>query len=422
MATIYAVSSGNLPAAIAVLRITGPAAIAAATALAGTLPEPRRAGLRALRDADGGLLDRALVLVFPEPDSATGDDLVELHLHGGRAIVAAVSDALARMPGLRAAEAGEFTRRALINGRIDLAEAEGLGDLLSAETEGQRVAALSAAEGVISTRVRGWFDRITALSAEVEAELDFSDEDDVATEQAGIAANVAHIAADMDRVLAEPPVERVRNGISVVLAGPPNSGKSTLLNCLAGREAAIVSPIAGTTRDRIDAPVVRAGIAYLLTDTAGLAHDTGDAIEAIGVDLAERAILSADILLWLGDDPPPRADAAIWLYPRADLRERDGSASRQRVSRDDRASIAAVWRTIVERARMLLPREDALMLNRRQRACVERAAASLRQGHDDPLIIAEHLRLARNALAELLGVQSTDAMLDALFGRFCIGK
>lgn len=273
MTTIFALSSGAAPAGIGVIRVSGPNAMTAVAALAGPLPPPREARVRALRDAGGALLDRALVLVFPGPATATGEDLVELHCHGGRAVIAAVLRSLGEQPGLRQAVGGEFTRRALANGRIDLAEAAGLADLLSADTERQRVAALAAAEGVVSQRVRGWLDRLAMLSAMVEAQLDFADEDDVDDDAAAMAAVVEGqraLAAELAAVLANPPVERLRDGISVILAGPPNAGKSTLINLLSQRELAIVSPIAGTTRDRIEATVVRDGLVYVLTDTAGL--------------------------------------------------------------------------------------------------------------------------------------------------------
>ena len=284
MDTIFAVSSGRPPAAIAILRVSGPGAIAAATAMAGSLPPPRMGGVRLLRDTDGSALDRALVLVFPAPASATGEDVVELHCHGGRAVVTAIEHALAGFPGLRAAEPGEFTRRALTNGRIDLAQAEGLADLLNAETERQRIAAIGAVEGLIGRSVRGWLAGIALLAARVEATLDFADEDDVAGQGDTIDAVVGEmraLAALIDRAIDAPPVDRLRDGVRVVLAGPPNSGKSTLLNLLAEREAAIVTPIAGTTRDRIDVALQRGGVPYVVTDTAGLTA-TDDVVERIG--------------------------------------------------------------------------------------------------------------------------------------------
>ena len=425
--TIFAVSSGQPPAAIAVIRVSGPQAFAATERLAGRLPKPRRAGLRRLRDAAGETLDSALVLSFPGPATATGEDLVELHCHGGRAVVAAVEGALAAQPGVRHAEPGEFTRRALTHGRIDLAEAEGLADLLEAQTERQRRAAIGAVEGQVSQALRGWMDRTATLSAAIEAMLDFAEEDDVpvdAAALAGIRGEMDGLAQAMLEVVDRPPVDRLHDGIRVVLAGPPNSGKSTLLNLLTEREAAIVSPIAGTTRDRIEASVLRGGIAYVLTDTAGLAEDTDDVIEAIGITRAQEAIDQADILLWLADTPPPREDA-LWLHSRADVPGREGlPAGRQlAVRRDDGASIAALWHAVAERAASLLPREDAVGFKRHQQdQCRLAAQALLAAPKADALLMAEELRVARQALAGLLGVSATETMLDALFGRFCLGK
>jgi tRNA modification GTPase len=424
MDTIFAVSSGRPPAGIAVIRISGAGAIPAATRLAGSVPAPRVAGLRALRDHAGGLLDRALVLVFPGPASATGEDLAELHCHGGQAVVAAVERALAALPGLRRAEPGEFTRRALINGRIDLAEVEGLADLLGAETERQRLAALSAAEGVVSQQVRGWMDRLAMLGAAVEAELDFADEDDVATggdRLSEVRRGMAMLAAAIAAVLDNPPVERLRDGIRVVLGGPPNSGKSTLINALSQRDVAIVSPIAGTTRDRVEAAVTRGGLAYVLTDTAGLT-DTDDRIEAIGVERAEAAIAAADTLLWLGDDAPPRE--AIWVHARADQPDRAAlpAGPAIAVAAGRSADVERLWGLIEAAATALLPRVDAIVLHQRQRDAAAVAVAQLQDASTDALIVAEQLRASRVALGTILGLDATETMLDALFGRFCIGK
>lgn len=418
MKTIVAVSSGRPPAAIAVIRLSGGDALAAARTIAGTLPEPRQAKVRRLRDGDGATLDRALVLVFPGPQSATGEDLVEFHCHGGRAVVDAVERALLAHPGVRRAEPGEFTRRALIHGRIDLAEAQGLADLLTAETERQRIAAIGAAEGRISAAVRGWMDRLSGLAARIEAMLDFSDEDDVGEEDLNrVHQDIVALVDDMTIVVSAPPVERLRDGLRVVLAGPPNAGKSTLINLLCEREVAIVTPIAGTTRDRIEAPVTRHGIPFVLTDTAGLTV-TEDAVERIGVARAEEAIAGADILLWLDDAPPPRE--AIWLLAKAD--ERSGRDGRLPIARDDAASIETLWGRIVESAVALLPREDELSFDRSQRDAAVAAIAALEGRADDALVLAEQLRVAAKALATILGVDATEAMLDALFGKFCIGK
>ncbi|MFA5963857.1 MAG: tRNA uridine-5-carboxymethylaminomethyl(34) synthesis GTPase MnmE [Sphingomonas sp.] len=425
MDTIFAVSSGAPPAAIAVVRVSGTGAFAAGEALAGPMPRPRRAALRTLRDSRGDILDRALVLAFPGPNSATGDDIVELHLHGGRAVIRAVEAALGALPGLRAAEPGEFTRRALLAGRIDLTEAEGLGDLLSAETETQRRAALTLVEGGLRRMAEAWTDTVVRLAASVEAAIDFSDEDDVpAAHVAAVGRDAASVADEMAALLATPPVERLRDGLRVVIAGPPNSGKSTLLNLLAERDVAIISPISGTTRDRIEVPVARDGIAYVVTDTAGLAESTDDPIERIGIERAGEAMRGADIILWMGEDAPP--GAAIWLHARADLAGRTTMPAGRdlAVSATSRESIASLWSLIGRRAATLLPPADSVALNQRQRVLIEEARQELvRAGLvSDVLLLAEHLRLALRALHRLTGRGDVEAMLDTLFARFCIGK
>lgn len=426
MDTIYAVSSGAPPAAIAVLRVSGPQAFDAVRALAGDVPAPRRAAVRALNDPAGGLLDRALVLCFPGPNSATGEDLAEFHLHGGRAVVRAVEAVLAGRSGLRPAEPGEFTRRALLHGRIDLSEAEGLGDLLMAETEAQRRSAIRSAEGAVRRAVEDWTDRLLGLAARVEAELDHSDEEDVADAALlpAIRSGAEALAADIEALAGQPPVERLRDGIRVVLAGPPNAGKSSLLNAMTGRDAAIVSPISGTTRDRIEAPVVRDGIAWLLIDTAGLAEEPEDEIEAIGIARAQAAQAEADILLWLGDEAPPVHEHLLWLNPRADLPGRDGSDARTSLSSYTGEGVDALWSALRGLAADLLPPPDQMALNARQRALAENAALALRAvaQESELLLIAEQLRSAMRAFDAITGRAGVEAMLDALFGRFCIGK
>jgi tRNA modification GTPase len=426
--SIFAVSSGAPPAAIAVLRLSGPAAGPALMAMtgAGRLPPARQASLRNLRDpASNEKLDQALVLWFPGPASATGEDLAELHLHGGRAVIGAVEQALTRLHGLRRAEPGEFTRRALANGRIDLAEAEGLGDLLMAETEAQRRAALSSVGGAVSRAIAEWNRQLLEISAAIEAMLDFADEDDVAPEaMSTITRRIIELADAIAAVTANPPVERLRDGVRVVLAGAPNAGKSTLLNALADREAAIVSPIAGTTRDRIEVPVARDGIAYLLIDMAGLAAATDDPIEQIGIGLAREAIRTADILILLDDtiEPPPGI-ATIRIRARADI-ELGADEGRLAVSARTGLGVQALWKEIATAADRLLPRLDQLVLNRRQRALCGEAETALRSavGSTDLLIVAEQCRLARHAFDRITGASDTESMLDALFGRFCIGK
>jgi tRNA modification GTPase len=422
--TIYALSSGSPPAAIAIVRVSGPDADAALQALSATLPPPRCASLVTLRrPADGEPLDRALVLRFPGPASATGEDLVELHLHGGRAVVAAVLAALSAIPRLRAAEAGEFTRRAFENGRIDLAEAEGLADLLAAETEGQRRSALFMAGGALSRTVQDWEARLDALAAALEAVLNFSDEGEVGEEwPGGWHQSLAALTGEMDTLLANPPAERLRGGIRVVIAGPPNAGKSSLLNALVQREAAITSPTPGTTRDIIEAPVSMSGIPFLFTDTAGL-RESGDEVERIGVDLALRSAAAADILLWLGS-PEEQPEGSVLVAAKADLPEQAEAAGDVRLSALTGEGMDPLVRLLLDRAAVLLPSESEVSLNARQRGAVAAAAAALATTQDEKemLLAAESLRLARGELARVTGRSGVEDMLDALFGRFCIGK
>jgi tRNA modification GTPase len=418
--TIYALSSGAPPAAIALVRISGARADAALEALTGKRPEPRRATVVSVRSG-GEVLDRAIALRFPGPNNATGEDLAELHLHGGRAVVAAVLRALRGIDGLREAEPGEFTRRAFENGRIDLAEAEGLGDLLAAETEAQRRAAVAVAGGALSRIVDEWRARLLAAAALVEAALDFADEgdvDDAPDPQLG--AMIGGLADDMRRALERPPAERLRDGIRVAIAGPPNAGKSSLLNALVQREAAITSEVAGTTRDLIEAPVSVAGIPLLLIDTAGL-RDTKDAIEQIGVRRAQDALDAADIVLWLG--APSEAPAgALRVRPKADLGFTDEQADVS-VSAVTGEGIANLLHLIVERSRALLPRGDDVALNARHRSLLAECVGALDEAaaFTDLLITAEALRGARTALDRITGRAGVEDMLDALFGRFCVG-
>ncbi len=427
MDTIYAVATGAPPAAIAIMRLSGAGAMDAATALAGNLPPAHAARLRSLRHPQTGvLIDRCVVIVYPGPNSATGEDVVELQLHGGRAVVAAVADALSGISGLRQAEPGEFTRRALMNDRIDLAQAEGLGDLLTAETETQRRVAMAANEGAVSRAVAAWNVELLAFSAIVESQLDFSDEDDVSVaDTSSVSLLIARSVANMAGVLETPSTSRLRDGVRIVLGGPPNSGKSTLFNILADREAAIVSPIAGTTRDRIEAPVVHDGVAFILIDTAGLARDTIDPVERIGVERAQAAIHEADILLWLGDEPPPvEASHVVWLWPSADGDRAASPTGRLPVSAVSGSGIAPLWSAIMARARSMLPREDQLALNDRQHALCRECLSSLEAAACEPdlLLVAEQLRLARRSLDRVTGRSDVEAMLDSLFGNFCIGK
>lgn len=420
MDTIFALSSGAPPAAIAVVRISGPGASDALRALAGYLPDARRACAANLRAGDGGELDRALVLWLPGPATSTGEDMAELHLHGGRAVVGAVEAALAAMPGLRKAGPGEFTRRAFVNGKVDLAEAEGLADLLSAETEIQRRAAQALAGGALSRQVDDWRTRVLDLAAQVEAVLDFGDEDDVGGLPPDFRDRIDALAADIGGWLARPRAEVLREGFRVVLAGPPNAGKSTLFNALIEDEAAITSPTPGTTRDLIERSVALAGVPFTFVDTAGLREAASDPVETEGIARAQTALDRADLVLWLGSEGAGPLGA--WeIDAKCDLGDRRSKCGFQ-VSGKTGQGVPALTKALVEHARSVMPVPGEVALNARQHDLLGQARDTLIHSDPDPLILAEQLRLARGAFDRLTGRASTEAMLDALFGRFCIGK
>jgi tRNA modification GTPase len=423
--TIFALSSGAPPAGIAVIRVSGPGSRSALMRLAGRLPAPRMVSLALLRNpVDGEPLDRALLLWLPGPNTVTGEDMAELHCHGGRAVVAAVEGCLAAMPAMRRADAGEFTRRAFVHGRLDLTGVEGLSDLLAAETEGQRRAAFRMADGHFSRRVNDWSARLLDLSAMAEAALDFSDEDDVpdAAIEARMGEGISLLVDELTSALAAPSAERLRDGIRVVLAGPPNAGKSTLLNALVGRDAAIVSDIAGTTRDRIEVPAAIEGVPFLFTDTAGLRDASDDRIERIGIDRARDALQAADIILWLGDaDALPRNDAVL-IAAQCDRlpADRPGIA----VSAHTGQGMAQLVAALLAHSATVLPAEGDYVLHQRQRQRVRQVKDHLlaAQRTGDLLVVAEELRLARGAVDALTGRAGTENMLDRLFAGFCIGK
>jgi tRNA modification GTPase len=419
--TIYAPSTGRPPAAIAIVRVSGPKAHAAAVKLGGELPRARQASLRPLIDPSSGvLIDEALVLRFDAPGTATGENIVEFHCHGGRATVDALLMALSEMDELRLAEPGEFTRRALANGRIDLTEAEGLADLLSAETELQRRSAMVRAGGALRARIDGWRGRILALSARAEVAIDYADEEDGGTPD-DLAPELRRLASEMGELLTAPRVEPLRDGIRVVVSGPPNAGKSSLVNALSQSERAIVTAIPGTTRDVIEVPLAISGTPFVLVDTAGL-RESADEVEAIGVGRAQDEAERADILLWLGDSEAPSHPNAIKLAAKADLA---GSASSGLpVSSLTGEGLTDLLEQLLERAKGLLPRGDELALDRRQHDLLELAAEALRRAAilDDPVLVAEELRIARASIERISGQAGLEELLDTLFGRFCLGK
>lgn len=419
--TIVALSSGRPPAAIAIVRTSGPSSFSAVEAMAGKLPLARQAALCRLKDPKvGSLIDEALVLRFDAPNSSTGENIVEYQCHGGRATVDALITALLEQPGFRLAEPGEFTRRALANGRIDLTEAEGLSDLLMAETELQRRSAMARAGGALRKQLDGWRDELLALSARAEVAIDYSDEEDGAA-AADLVPDILRLASAMGQLVDAPRIEPLRDGVRVVVAGPPNAGKSSLVNALAQSEKAIVTHIAGTTRDVIEVPVAIDGVPFVLVDTAGL-RDSEDVVESIGIDRARSEAEQSDILLWLGSpgDAPQHA-GLIRIVAKADLgKSGDGLL----VSSVTGSGLADLTRALIEQARHMLPQGDQLALDRRQNDLLAEAHQALNRASslNDPVLIAEELRSARLAVDRISGRAGVEDLLDALFGRFCLGK
>lgn len=443
VATIFALSSAPGRAGVAVLRVSGPAAGLVLDEMAAPRPRPRQASLRRLRHpVSGESLDQALVLWLPAPGSFTGEDVAELHVHGGRAVVQAVLGAMAEIPGCRPAEAGEFARRAFENGKLDLTMAEGLADLIDAETEAQRKQALRQAEGALAALYDGWRNSLIEALALVEAAIDFSDEGDVGeTTLAQAVPIVQELEAAIRRHLADGNRgEILREGFHVVLAGPPNVGKSSLLNALARREAAIVSEEAGTTRDVIEVRLDLEGLPVIISDTAGIREAAGQ-VEREGIRRTLARSRAADLIIWLMDatslDPhlPPelaeRADRTLWVTNKIDLRE----GGWPDVAPDDMLAISArtgqgideLSRRIAAIAReKLSPGEHPSLTQERHRRNLtecHKALTDFLEGSPWHLELrAEDLRIAAQALARITGRIDPEQVLDQIFGRFCIGK
>jgi len=438
--TIFALSSGRAPSAIAVVRVSGLQAAAAVERLCGRLPAPRQAHFATLRDLDGSALDEAVVLWCPAPRSATGEDVAEFHVHGGRAVIAAVFDALNAIDGLRPAEPGEFTRRAFENGKLDLTEAEAVDDLIRADTDRQRRQALRHLKGLLGARAESWRQQIIAASALIEAGIDFSDEGDVAADLVAPALRkIGALKSEIEETLSSSAQsERLRDGLTVAIAGPPNAGKSTLLNRLARREAAIVSPHAGTTRDIIEVHLDLDGYPVTLIDTAGL-RDTDDPVEQEGVRRARERARTSDLVLWLVDaaagTAPPRATddhAPVWIVRnKIDLAGGAGEAGTRpeefAISAATGEGVAALVAALVTYAQDFFGSgEMALVSRARHRTLLRETAEALSRaeraaGQGDELV-AEELRIAIHSLGRLTGRVDVEDVLDVIFREFCIGK
>jgi tRNA modification GTPase len=431
--TIFATASGYGRAAVSLIRISGRQSRFILQTLAGSVPTPRRAAVRVLREpGTGEPLDQALVLWMPGPGSFTGEDQAELHIHGGLATRAAVLRALSAMEDCRPAEAGEFTRRAFLNGRMDLSQVEGLADVIDAETEAQRRQAMLQLEGRLGQAAERWREDILQVLAFLEASLDFSDEGDVPADlEADILRRLGLIGRDLAGILANRTGERLREGLSVVLAGPPNAGKSTLLNTLARRDVAIVSPMAGTTRDIIEVHCDLGGLPVIVIDTAGL-RESGDAVEQEGVSRARARAQEADLVLWLIPPEGPETEAPparrlLRVGTKADLGGSRADCDLL-VSAASGEGIPELIERLAAEAEAALGGGDAVVTRERHRNALERAHACVLRARqmletDGPLeLAAEEVRLASRAVGEITGRVDVEHVLDRLFSSFCIGK
>ena len=436
--TIYALSSGALPAGVAVIRVSGPCTPEVLTGLCGSLPLPRHAVLRSIRNRNGDVLDQGLVLYFAAPASFTGEDCAELQVHGGRAVVNAILAELEVWPGLRHAEAGEFSRRAFHNGKLDLVEIEGLADLIAAETEMQRRLAQEHSSGNLSAIYEGWARRLTHARAMIEAELDFADEDDVPGSVADkIWADMRELKSEISAHLQGAGIaEIVRDGLKIVIAGEPNAGKSSLLNHLARRDVAIVTDIAGTTRDILSVDLSLAGFRVQLFDTAGL-RETDDKVEQEGIRRAYLTIDQADVVLLLADTPEGFVPLEELRQPKPVIRigtkmDRspllwDKASADVLISTETGAGIDQLLEVLTDYLPDLSG-QNALFLPTRKRhvSCLKQTLSAIEmsfgQSNRGLDIQAEYLRQAGDALGRITGRVDVEDLLGVIFSEFCIGK
>lgn len=428
MDTIYALATAQGKSGVAVIRVSGPNAFKSARLLCGDIPPARQTAVRSLMTADGELLDHAMVICFQAPASFTGEDVLELHVHGSVSVVHAVLAELSKHEGMRLAEPGEFTRRALENEKLDLAQVEGLADLIDAETEAQRRQAVRVLSGALGERVEEWRSKLIRAAALLEATIDFADEDVPVDVSPEVNQLLREVAAEVSKEIAGTYIaERIRSGFEVALVGPPNSGKSTLLNRLAGRDAAITSEIAGTTRDVIEVRMNLQGLPVTFLDTAGL-RETDDQIENIGVQRAVERAESADLRIFLCEAnsdlilAPNEGD--IILRPKVDVLEVKTGGISGKTGEGVQALVERIQYILQDRAGL-----SGLATHERHRVAMQRANVGLEaakkivaQGPELYDIAAEELRVAIRALEALVGRIDVEKLLDEIFSSFCLGK
>lgn len=431
--TIFALSSGKLPSGVGVFRISGPKTRFAVETIADLVPPPRKLHWTKFKDMDGQVIDSGLVCYFEAPASYTGEDSAEFHVHGSVAVSRRLSAVLADMDGLRAAEPGEFTKRAFLNGKLDLAEAEGLSDLLVAETESQRRVAIHQVGGVLSSLYRQWRERLVSCRAMIEASIDFVEEDDGATGHLSLVYSEIDLICQeiSDRLIRSNNSEIVTEGFKIVVLGPPNAGKSSLLNLLAGREAAIVTDEPGTTRDLIDVRLEIGGNLIILTDSAGIREPAGR-VESVGIEKAIARGKTADLVIWLQDVCGPQdilpdlgSVPVVKVGNKADLVSTTPVGFDVLISAKTGQGVRDLLEKVLDVVNKAVGTESLFIVHQRQKsllaACLQSLSSARVPGRSVDLV-AEDLRMACNAIGRLTGDVDVEEMLDVIFSRFCIGK